>query len=164
MTAPHPPRVLFVCTANMNRSVTAAAWSERFFAERFVSAEIRSAGTHAYDGKPAAASTVEAMFAHGFDLRGHRTARVTGEAVQWADSIVVMEPMHRDVLLDVASEQVEKIVPMWPFVGDGTGTWVNDPHGGPIEGYRAMASEIGEASKKLVEELLARRRRHRDKG
>lgn len=148
----------------MNRSVTAAAWSERFFVERFVSAEIRSAGTHAHDGHPAAASTIEAMFDHGFDLRSHQTARVTGEALHWADSVVVMEPMHRDVLLDFASEHVDKIVPMWPFVGDGTGAWVNDPHGGPIGGYRLMAVEIGEASKKLVEELLERRRRHRNKG
>jgi|GEM_PF-763142 len=145
----------------MNRSVTAAAWSGTFFTERFVAAEIRSAGTHAYDGNRAAASTIEAMSEHGFDLRSHRTSPLTPAALAWADTIVVMEPMHKDTVVGLAPQHAAKILPMWPFVGDGEGTWVHDPHGGPIEGYRAMALEIGEASKKLVAHVLAERRKNR---
>ncbi len=161
MTAPHPPRVLFVCTANMNRSVSAAAWSQRWFSDNFVSPEIRSAGTHAYDGNPAAAYTVEAMHEHGFDLREHRTSRVTPEALAWADHVVVMEPMHLQALMSVAPEHEDKYVPMWPFIGDGDQPLVSDPHGGPLEGYREMALAIRDASERLVNHLLAARRRRR---
>ena len=146
----------------MNRSVTAAAWSGRFLAENFVTADIRSAGTHAYDGNQAAAYTIEAMHEHGFDLREHRTSPIAPEVLAWADSIIVMEPMHRDVLLAAAPEHEAKIVPMWPFIGDGAETWVHDPHGGPMEGYRAMALSIRDGSRRLVDHLLAERRRRRD--
>lgn len=156
-----PPRLLFVCTANMNRSVTAAAWAEKWFSERFVSAEIQSAGTHAYDGAPAAASTIEAMFEHGFDLREHRTRRVSGALVGWADHVVLMEPMHLEVVRGLAPDAEDKFLPMWPFVGDGEGDHVLDPHGGPLEGYRGMASSLSDASKQLVAHVLAERRRRR---
>ncbi len=157
----HPPRLLFVCTANMNRSVTAAAWTQKWFSERFVSAEIQSAGTHAYDGAPAAASTIEAMFEHGFDLREHRTRRVSSALIAWADHVVLMEPMHLEVVRGLSPDAEDTFLPMWPFVGDGEGGHVVDPHGGPLEGYRAMASSLSDASKQLVAYVLAERRRRR---
>lgn len=147
----------------MNRSVTAAAWSEHWLAQRFVNAEIRSAGTHAYDDANAAASTIEVMHPHGFDLRSHRTTRLTSVHIAWADHVVVMEPMHRDVVLGLSPDAQEKVVPMWPFVEESDEDHVVDPHGGPVEGYRLMALSLQEASKKLVAHILAERRKARQK-
>ncbi len=158
-----PPRLLFVCTANMNRSVTAAAWSDRWFSERFVTAQIKSAGTHAWEGGQAASNTIAAMQAHGFDLRSHRTTPLSSALIAWADHVVVMEPMHRDKVLGLAPDAADKVVPMWPFV-DETGDHVLDPQGGPLEGFEAMASSLAEASKALVAHVLAERRRKRKQG
>ena len=144
----------------MNRSPTAAYWAERHFAARFVAAEIRSAGTHARDGGEAAAHTTAAMFDHGFDLRPHRTTRLSRPALEWADQVVVMEPMHRDVIFSMAPELASRVVELWPFI-DPASESVMDPHGGPLDGYQQSATEIGLAVRALVDQVLAERRRRR---
>lgn len=160
MSSMIPPRVLFVCTANMNRSPTAAAWANKLFAERFVTAQIRSAGTHAWDGGPASANATQAMAELDFDLRTHRSQPIRAELLDWADHVVVMEPMHRDVILESAPEYADKILPMWDFIEDG-GDHVVDPQGHEYEAFRRSAAEIGEATAKLVVHILAERRARR---
>lgn len=155
-----PPRVLFVCTANMNRSPTAAAWAAELFTKRFVTAQIRSAGTHAWDGGPASANATQAMQELGFDLRSHRTRLISAEALGWADHVVVMEPMHRDRILEFAPEVESKIVPMWDFI-EGTPEHVVDPQGHEYEAFQRSAAEIGQATAKLVDWILAERRARR---
>lgn len=147
----------------MNRSPTSATWAEKWFTERFVSAEIRSAGTHAYDGREASAFATDAMRELGFDMRSHRTSRLAPEHLAWADHVVVMEPMHRDVALKLDPSAADKIIPMWAFV-DGGGDEVDDPHGGALDAYRASAKELGEATQALVAHILAERRRRRTGG
>lgn len=158
-----PPRLLFVCTANMNRSPTAGAWASKLFADRFVTVDVRSAGTHAYNGGLASANATQAMLPLGFDLRTHRTSAVTPELLAWADHVVVMEPMHRDRLLALAPAVADKIIQMWEFV-DGGGDHVVDPQGHEYAEFERSAAEIGEATAKLVEHVLAARRaRRRDR-
>lgn len=65
--APMPTKVLFVCSENRMRSPTAAA----VFSE-YQDIEARSAGTNADCAVP-----------------------VTGELLDWADVVLVMEEMHR---------------------------------------------------------------------
>lgn len=155
-----PPRVLFVCTANMNRSPTAATWAAKAFTDRFVSAQIQSAGTHAYDGGPASANATQAMLGLGFDMRQHRTRLINAELLAWAEYIVVMEPMHRDRILGVAPEVADRIVPMWEFV-DGDGDHVLDPQGHEYAEFERSAAEIGVATQKLVAQILSERRARR---
>ena len=160
MSSMNPPRVLFVCTANMNRSPTAATWAGQAFTQRFVTAQIRSAGTHAWDGGPASANATQAMLELGFDMRSHRTQLVSAQLLAWADHVVVMEPMHRDKILEVAPDVADKIIPMWPYIDD-QGDHVLDPQGHEYAAFQRSAGEIGEATAKLVEDLLAERRARR---
>lgn len=67
-------RILFVCTANQNRSRTAEDLYRRD--PRY---EVRSAGTDVLDADP-------------------EENPVTEEVLDWADVIFVMEPYHRDVI------------------------------------------------------------------
>jgi len=73
-------RVLFVCTANQQRSPTA----ERLYQDdpRF---EVRSAGTDALFGR-----------------------RVTREDLEWADLVVVMEDRHEQKIRSEFPEAAEK--------------------------------------------------------
>jgi len=153
-----PTRYLFVCTANINRSPSAARWAEQHFADRFVSCEIRSAGTFGADGFSAGADMILAMREHGFDLRDHRTSALTTELVQWADHIVVMEPAHAAVVLALLPEAQQQIVPLWEYLGDSPG-YVIDPQGGELPGFYRCAEEIGRATATLVAEHLEKRRR-----
>jgi protein-tyrosine-phosphatase len=151
-----PPRYLFVCTANINRSPMGAAWVERYLTERFVAGEIRSAGTHAWEGAEAGAYTIDAMRELGFDLRQHRTTPLSAELVEWADHVVVMEPMHAEVVSKVAPD---KVVRLWHWI-DGAEE-VDDPQGQPLEAHHRAAANIGEAVGKMVAEHLAARRARR---
>ena len=67
-------RLLFICTANQNRSRTAEDILRRDFRH-----EVRSAGTDVYDQDP-------------------EERPVTSDLVDWADLIFVMEQYHLGVL------------------------------------------------------------------
>lgn len=52
-------------------------------------AEIRSAGTEAFPGSPAARVAIDAAKAQGVDLAMHRSQALSKELVDWADIIYV---------------------------------------------------------------------------
>jgi protein-tyrosine phosphatase len=151
-----PPRYLFVCTANINRSPMAAAWAEQHLAEHFVVGEIRSAGTHAWGGAEAGAYAVDAMRELGHDMRAHLSQPVTDELLDWADHVVVMQPMHEDV---VGERGGDKLVRLWDYVEGAE--QVVDPQGQPLKTYQAAAQSIGTAVLAMVTDHLAARRARR---
>lgn len=173
MAFPSPPRILFVCTANVNRSPMAEYWARHFFEQRFVAADVKSAGVIAIDylGDPgsrrtyenhpfsrAAAFAVEVMNAHGVDLTPHRTQRATAGMVEWADAVVVMEPLHRESLLETAPGATN-IQGLWEHF-DPPASHVWDPQGRSLEDYRASCVLIRDAVERFVAaHLQARRRR-----
>ena len=150
-----PLRYLFVCTANINRSPTAATWADKYLTDRFVFAEIKSAGTHAWDGNPAGAYSIDAMRELGFDMREHRSQPATAELLEWADHVVVMEPMHEEFLRPAMPEG-KTMLRLWDYM-EGT-DHVVDPHGGPLEAHQQAAALIGTAIELMVSEHLAARR------
>jgi len=149
-------------------------WTRHWFDQRFVAADVRSAGVAALDylGDPAARAelenhpfsraasfAVEGMRDHGLDLSAHRTQRVTAGMLEWADAILVMESWHRDKLLEISPESDPKIEGLWGYCeGDLDKVW--DPQGRSLEDYRASAEMLGAASKTFVAAHLAARRKH----
>ncbi len=75
-------KVLFVCTANYYRSVTA----ERIFKD-YENLEVKSAGTH-----PLAERTIDK------------------DLIDWADLIFAMEEEHKEAILTIAPEAEYKII------------------------------------------------------
>ena len=152
-----PPRYLMVCTANINRSPMAEYWARKVLADRFVAAEIRSAGTHAWEGSEAGAYTIDAMRELGFDLRDHRTTPLNRDLIEWADHVVVMEPMHAEVVSTLVNE--DNLVCLWHWIDQADE--VVDPQGQPLEAHREAAERIGRAIQAMVGEHLAARRASR---
>lgn len=157
-----PPRYLFVCTANLNRSPMAAAWAQRHFERSFVAADVRSAGTHAGGRQTAAAYTIDVMREEGFDLRAHRSQRVTADLLQWADKAVVMEPMHHELLCELAPQFAERVVGLWPFLPVESDA-VPDPHEQDLTVYRHCRDLIAVATRAFVEQELKERRSRRQR-
>lgn len=156
-----PPRYLMVCTANINRSPMAEYHAREALADRFVAAEIRSAGTHAWAGEEAGAYTVDAMRELGFDLRKHRTTPLSRELLEWADHVVVMEPLHAEVVSIQGGQ--DKLVQLWDWI-DGADEVV-DPQGKPLDDHREAATRIGRAITAMVaDHLAARRTAHQREG
>jgi len=147
-----------VCTANINRSPMAEFHASKQLADRFVAADVRSAGTHAWEGNEAGAYTIDAMRELGFDLRPHRTSSLTHELIEWADHVVVMEPMHAEVVLRGGGE--DKLVELWCWIPGAD--LVVDPQGKPLDDHREAATRIGRATEAMVVEHLAARRAARE--
>ena len=122
-------------------------------------ADIRSAGTHAWDGSEAAGYAADAMRELDFDLRGHRSQRLTVELIAWSDHVVVMEPMHEQRARELAaSAGLSPVIHgLWAYF-EGSPDEVWDPHGSDLESYRRSAREIGAAMERLVRQILREQR------
>jgi protein-tyrosine-phosphatase len=137
----------------------AAAWALRLLEDRFVAAEVRSAGTHASGEAQAAAYAIDAMRELGFDLRAHRSTPLDEDLMSWADHVVVMEPMHAEVGLGLlGGDDVERSIrALWRHLGEGA-DHVPDPHGRALDVYRSSARQIGAATEAFLDESLLERR------
>jgi protein-tyrosine phosphatase len=145
---------------NICRSPTAEGVFRKLVQERapHLQVEIDSAGTHAYHvGEPPDRRAVAAAARRGIDLSGLR-ARVVEEAdFEGFDMLVAMDQLNREVLLDRSPDQYrERIRLMLEFAPTTNVEDVPDPYyGGPI-GFEHVLDLVEEASKGLLDELLAR--------
>ena len=93
-------QVLFVCTANRYRSVIAAECFRDELKKRELenSWSVLSAGTWTTDGMPASPDAIRQARQIGLDIRGHRSRVITGEMLQEADLVLVMESGQKEAL------------------------------------------------------------------
>jgi predicted protein tyrosine phosphatase len=80
-TAQRPVRVLFVCSANMDRSPTAEN-----FCNKICGFQAKSAGTATYARN-----------------------RITQDLIEWADTIIAMEEKHKETVIEMFPESRNKI-------------------------------------------------------
>jgi protein-tyrosine phosphatase len=83
-------RVVVLCHGNICRS----PFAEALLAARLPTLEVRSGGLHAGDGNPADPSAIACAQRMGVSLAAHRSARVNGELLGWADLVLVMQGSH----------------------------------------------------------------------
>jgi protein-tyrosine-phosphatase len=90
-------RILFVCTANICRSASAAHLLRAAVpgAPALAGIEVRSAGTAALAGSPGC-SVAPALVGHAAE---HRSQSLTADLVAWADLILPAARDHRPVIL-----------------------------------------------------------------
>ena len=83
--------MLVLCHGNICRSPFAAA----LLAARAPALEVRSAGLQAGTGNPADSTAVKCAYRMGVSLTAHRSLRVSTEALDWADLILVMQGFNK---------------------------------------------------------------------
>lgn len=125
-------KVAFVCVHNSCRSQMAEGWAKTLGAEIF---EAYSAGTEDYpEVKPLA---VEVMEEAGVDMKEHRPKLLSDI------------PEELDLLITMGCNVVCPFVP-----NKHSEDWgLEDPSGGPIEGFRETRDLIKEKVLKLIERL-----------
>lgn len=137
------PSVLFVCTANICRSPMAVALFRSILAENRNDPSrwrIESAGTWAPKGQPAAPEMVEILAARGVKITKHRSRVVTKELLDPFALILTMEAGHKEALLAEFRSLKGKVYLLSEMAAENGP--VEDPTGGPPEGYLKAADEI----------------------
>jgi protein-tyrosine phosphatase len=120
--------------------------------------EIDSAGTHAYHvGEPPDRRAIAAAARRGIDLSGLRARMVDDSDFEGFDLLVAMDKLNREVLLDRSPDEYrERVRLMLEFAPATDVEDVPDPYyGGPV-GFEHVLDLVEEASKGLLDELLAR--------
>jgi protein-tyrosine-phosphatase len=93
MTSVSTTSILVLCSANQCRSPMAQGLLSRHLCRLPTPVAVRSAGLFS-EGEPASPEAISALAARGLDLSGHRSHRVTGSDLAWADLVLGMSREH----------------------------------------------------------------------
>lgn len=124
-----------------------------YAAQRSWAVEVRSSGTRAIPGNPAAANAVKACREIEIDLSAHRSQPMSDELVAWADRILVMEMRHARDLREEFPGADAKIQMLGTFGGIME---VADPYGGWIWRFRRSRDEIQRCVEAFMDRLPPR--------
>ena len=133
------PQIMFVCTANRYRSVVAAACFRDELARRNMENEWRvsSAGTWTVNGLPAMAEAIILAGELGLDIQDHRSQVITGEMLQLADVVLVMESGQKEALQVEFPDDRKKIF-LLSQASKGISFDIPDPVAGPGVGIQVV--------------------------
>jgi protein-tyrosine phosphatase len=146
--------VLFVCTANINRS---------FMAEAICKGRLKKHGKHDMTvssaamvdmkGAPADPIAAKILLESGFDGTEHHSTLLTDESVSGADIIVVMEEKQRQLIVERYPEAEAKIHLLKSYTKgyQETDTDIRDPYRMSVYHYRLCFSEIYMAVEGMLE-------------
>ncbi len=114
---------------------------------------IGSAGVWAAAGLPATEYARQALAARGLDLTRHRSRLVNAQLLAQADLVLCMTRSHREALQVEFPQYAGRVRLLSEMIGQEFD--VDDPYGGPLEGYVETANELAEwierGGKKIVE-------------
>jgi protein arginine phosphatase len=94
-----------------------------------------------------------ALQAVGMSFENHRAAVLTGEDVQKADAIIVMEAFHQQMIAKAYPAAVDKIFFLKDYLDEEGDHEIADPHGGSPSDYEKCRIEIQNCLLGLIEKL-----------
>ena len=121
--------ILFVCSGNICRSPVAEIVARDMFQRSGIRAQVHSAGTLNIEGHPASEQAIESVAELGLDLSSHRSRGLSWQALEEADSVVVMSPRHEAAAVAIHPGVKPKIVQLWEHSDRAPGEGIPDPIG-----------------------------------
>jgi protein-tyrosine phosphatase len=150
--------ILFVCTANICRSPTAAGVLRRLLARigKDDAFDVDAAGTHDYHvGKRPFPTAVEVSKQRGYDITQHVARRVTSGDFDHFDLILAMDKSNIMSLKTIAPTRCKEKIELLLEYGDRYhGEEVPDPYGGDIRDFERALVMIEDGCKGLVKLLV----------
>src|SRR5262245_1722907 len=136
------PHIVFMCTANICRSPVAQVLFADWLRRQGLGSNWRvsSAGTWAEPGAAASTYSRQLMAEAGLDLEHHSAQRADADLLAGADLVLCMTASQREGLQLEFPRYANRIYLLTELVGPGYD--VDDPYGGPREGYVEMVREL----------------------
>ena len=137
--------ILFICTANINRSFMAEViFKVRLKKYGRYDVTVSSAGLVNMKGEPADRIATQILVENGFDETDHRSALLTDDSVARADLIVVMEENQRRLIVETYPQAETKIHLLKSYMKgcQETDSDIKDPYRKSTYQYRLCFSEI----------------------
>ena len=139
-------RIIFVCTANICRSVMSEGILKKLFREHRLQKRvtIESAGIDAIPGKNTNDFTKEVCKEHGIDVSQHRSRQLTKSMLEEATLVICLAVNHHEVIHRAYPEFRMKVV-LLKELGRSQppkNFSVADPIGAPKKQYAACFKEI----------------------
>jgi protein-tyrosine-phosphatase len=147
-------KVLFVCKANVCRSVMAEAFFKAAAAAAGLEAEASSAGLMAFAGVTPAPETAAAMREAGLDVAGHEANPLRPQDLMGSDLVVVMSASQKDAILRKLPALADKVKTLHEAGGDGAGD-VEDPTDQSAEVLTGVRDLIRGLVRGLVDRIKA---------
>jgi len=129
-------KVLVVCTGNSCRSILAEAYFRKRIEEEGLKIEVRSAGTGAANGYPPADETVTTLQEEGISSANLFSKSVTEDLINWADIILVMEPIHKARIMDMVPGSGRKVFFLAEYDREAQEISIPDPIGRSLAFYK----------------------------
>lgn len=104
--------------------------------------QISSAGTYTRKGMRTNTEVLTVIKRYGIDARGHRTREVSRRKIHNHNLVLCLASNHKEALRAEFPDLKERIYLLSEMVGKSDS--VNDPIGGPLVEYEAVAKEIHE--------------------
>lgn len=114
---------------------------------RGVEADVASAGERS-GGAPASPGAVQAMAGRGLDLSGHRSTKLTDDAVDSADLVLAMARRHLRAVVLLRSDALERTFTLKEIVRRAGRTQVRQP-GEPLDGWLRRLN-VGRSRRSLL--------------
>jgi protein-tyrosine phosphatase len=156
-------RILFVCMGNICRSPTAEGTFRRLVQEQAPDLElfIDSAGTHDYHRGHAPDERAQAAaLARGIDLAGLRARQIRDSDFESFDLILAMDEGNMSALRHRCPPELRARLQLFmEYAKPGSVREVPDPYYGGVNGFEQVLDLVEDASRGLLESLLAQRRR-----
>jgi protein-tyrosine-phosphatase len=130
------------------REAIPAEWEEEI--------TVSSAGTHAWDGQPAASLSVKVMKEKGFDISAHRARQVTPDIINKAALVVALAGNHMAAMKATAPGAGEWMILLGGLDPDRAYSDVMDPIGGSIDDYRDVRDDIARLTVFLLDYIAVR--------
>ena len=139
-------KVLVLCMGNICRSPFVDRLLVEEASRRKLDLEISSAGLDTEAGRAAYPMALTVSRKFGVDLAGHRSTVISGELVEQADIILVMEPDHHRRMAERFPGAVAKTFLLGHFAEESPLTEIADPYGGSAGDFERCYTILTAAS------------------
>jgi protein-tyrosine-phosphatase len=117
---------------------------------------VKSAGTIAMGGLPAAHYAQQVVKEYGGSIYHHQTTSLDRGIVDWADLVLVMEYKHYETVLEISRDAVVKTFLLREYKHKTKYNEVPDPVGRDLVAYRHAAIKMYPTLKRAAKDIKAR--------